>query len=105
MMEKESAYKSFEKKITPYLDGSLSKEDTAEFEAFVHTHPEFEEKIQTKRHEIEVLKSYIPSAVLSAEARSGLEEELKASVYNLLKEEQKSLWDNLRIKWEEWLNR
>lgn len=105
MMEKDPVYKSFEKKIVPYIDGSLSKEEVAEFEAFVLTHPEFEEKIKNKQSEIEVLKSMIPAAVLSPETREGLENEIKASIFNLMKEEPKGLIDRIRIKWEEFRNR
>ena len=57
-------YKSFEKKIVPYLDGSLSTEEASEFEAFVFTHPEFENKIKSKQQEVELLRSRIPVAVL-----------------------------------------
>jgi anti-sigma factor RsiW len=48
MLEKNLDDKSFEKKIIPYLDGSLSIEETSEFEAFISTHPEFEKKIKAK---------------------------------------------------------
>lgn len=104
MMEKNS-YQSFTKKIIPYLDGSLSKEDAAEFEAFVLTHPEFEVQVNSKKEEIELLRSMIPAAELSAESKESLESELRSSVFNLLKEEPKSFLDNLRIKWEDFTNR
>ena len=105
MIEKNVNYHSFQKKIVPYLDGSLSKEETSEFEAFVLTHPEFESQIKSKQIEIDRLKSLIPAGTLSAEAQENLESEMRASVYNLLKEEPKGVFDVLRIKWEEWRNR
>jgi anti-sigma factor RsiW len=95
----------YEKKIVPYIDGSLSKEETAEFEAFVLTHPEFEAQIQSKREEIKTLKSMIPEVYLSKEAHESLASEMRSSIFNLLKEEPKSLVDSLRLKWEEWTNR
>lgn len=98
-------YKSFERKIVPYLDGSLSKEETSEFEAFVLTHPEFEEKIKSKQDEIQLLKEMIPAAILSPETKESLETEMRSSVFNLLKEEPKGLFDSIRIKWEEYRNR
>ncbi len=98
-------YKSFEKKIVPYLDGSLSTEEASEFEAFVFTHPEFEVKIKNKQQEVEMLRSMIPVAVLSEETRESLENEMKASIFNLLKEEPRSFWDSVKIKWEEWIIR
>jgi glutathione peroxidase-family protein len=104
MMEKNTpSYKTFEKKIVPYLDGSLSKEETSEFEAFVLTHPEFEEKIKTKQEEIQQLKDMMPAARLALESKESLENEIKSSIYNLLKEEPKGLLDSIRIKWEEFV--
>lgn len=97
--------KNFQKKIISYLDGSLSKDDAAEFEAYVATHPSFKKQIQEKQEEIETLKSRIPAAQLSQESSESLNREMKASVYNLLKEEPKSFFDSLRMKWEEWANR
>lgn len=97
--------KNYQKKIVPYLDGSLSKDETAEFEAFVRTHPEFQEQIRSKQEEIEILKSKIPAAALTQESHDSLAREMKSSIFNLLKEEPKSLFDNVRIKWEEWINR
>lgn len=101
----EKAYQSYQKKIVPYLDGSLSKDEKSEFEAFVLTHPEFEEQINTKKNEISLLRNMIPQVSLSKESAESLENELRASVYNLLKEEPKSIFDSLRIKWEEFVNR
>lgn len=101
----EKAYQGFQKKIVPYLDGSLSKDEKAEFEAFVLTHPEFEEQINFKKNEIELLRNMIPNAQLSRESAETLEHEMKASVFNLLKEEPKGFMDSMRIKWEDFLNR
>jgi anti-sigma factor RsiW len=101
----EKAYQGFQKKIVPYLDGSLSKDEKSEFEAFVLTHPEFEEQINFKKNEISLLQSMIPHAILSKESAETLENEMRASVFNLLKEEPKSFFDSLRIKWEEFVNR
>src|SRR5262249_2276296 len=101
----EKNYQSYQKKIVPYLDGSLSKEEVAEFEAFVLTHPDFEIHIKNKQDEIQLLKSMIPNPELSRESAESLENEMRASVFNLLKEEPKGFFDNLRIKWEEFTNR
>jgi anti-sigma factor RsiW len=101
----EKAYQGFQKKIVPYLDGSLSKDEKSEFEAFVLTHPEFEEQINFKKNEISLLQSMIPQAMLTKESAETLENEMRASVFNLLKEEPKSFFDSLRIKWEEFVNR
>ena len=105
MIEKQTAYKSFERKIVPYLDGSLSKEETSEFEAFVLTHPEFETEIKNKQNEIELLRSMIPVANLSAEAQESLDNEMRASIFNLLKEEPKTIIESMKLKWEEWTSR
>lgn len=98
-------YNSYQKKIVPYLDGSLSKAEASEFEAFVLTHPEFETQIKNKQQEIQLLKNLIPSVQLSKESSETLENEMRASIFNLLKEEPKGLLDGLRIKWEEWTSR
>jgi anti-sigma factor RsiW len=105
MMEKNTGYQSFQKKIVPYIDGSLAPEETAEFEAFVLTHPEFEAQIKNKQEEIELIRNMIPNAMITAEASESLENEIRSSIFNLLKEEPKSFLDSLRIKWEEWINR
>lgn len=101
----EKSYQNFQKKIVPYLDGSLSKDEKAEFEAFVLTHPEFEAQINSKKNEIELLRNMIPNVTLSPEGQEQLENEMRASVFNLLKEEPQGLFDSLRIKWEEFVNR
>lgn len=98
-------YNSYQKKIVPYLDGSLSKDEASEFEAFILTHPEFETQVQNKQQEIQLLRNLIPVAMLSKESAETLENEMRASIFNLLKEEPKGLWDSFRIKWEEWINR
>jgi anti-sigma factor RsiW len=105
MIEKNLSYSAYQKKIVPYLDGSLSKEETAEFEAFVMTHPEIEVQIKTKQEEIQILKEKIPAASLTASAHESIAREIRASVFNLLKEEPKSFIDSLKIKWEEWSSR
>lgn len=105
MIEKNGHYNLFQKKIVPYLDGSLSKEETSEFEAFVLTHPEFEIQIKNKQDEIQKLKDMIPAAMLSKESQESIETEMRASIYNLIKEEPRGLFDTIRIKWEDWLIR
>jgi hypothetical protein len=105
MMEKQNSYKTFERKIVPYLDGSLSKEETSEFEAFVLTHPEFESEIKSKKEEIERLKAMIPVAILSQEALEGLDTEMRTSIFNLLKVEPVSFLDKIKMRWEEWMSR
>ena len=94
-----TGFHSYQKKIVPYLDGSLSKDEVSEFEAFVLTHPEFEEQIKIKKDEIALIRNMIPQVEVSGE------NEMRASVFNLLKEEPKGLLDSLRIKYEEWINR
>lgn len=104
MIEK-SSYQFYTKKIIPYLDGSLSADERSEFEAFVLTHPEFEAQIKTKKDEIELIRKMIPKVSLSPAARESLEGELKTSVYNLLKEEPKTLMEGLKMKLEDLLLR
>jgi anti-sigma-K factor RskA len=108
MMEKtqsERSYLSYQKKIISYLDGSLSPDEKAEFEAFVRTHPEFEAHIKNKEDELLLLKAKIPATALTAETLSSLENEMKLSIFNLLKEEPKNFLDRIKDSWEEWTNR
>lgn len=102
---KQSTNPGLEKKITSYLDGSMSPEETAEFEAYVRTNPEFQEEIAKKSEELIGLKNKIPAATLSAEALESLESEMKQSIFNLLKKEPKNIIDKLKDSWEEWSNR
>jgi hypothetical protein len=104
-MNETTTYKSFEKKIIPYLDGSLSKDELQEFEAFVMTHPEFETVINNKKAEVDLIKKLIPAAVLSSDAKASLESEFKTSIMNLLKEEPKGFVDRIKLRWEEWSSR
>ncbi len=104
MIEKNVSYTSFQKKIVPYLDGSLSKEETAEFEAFVLTHPDFENKIKEKRNELESIRAMIPAGIMTKSSQESMEEEMRASIFNLIKEEPRGLMDKIRIKWEDFLN-
>jgi anti-sigma-K factor RskA len=99
------SYTPFQKKIVPYLDGSLSAEERAEFEAFVMTHPEFEAHIKTKQDEIALIMSLIPTTVMSKQTEVTLENEMKASIFHLMKEEPKSMWESLSNTLEEWINR
>lgn len=101
----DKTYTQFQKKIVPYLDGSLTAEETAEFEAFVHTHPEFGTQIKSKEEEIQQLKAMIPKGILTRDSQESLESEIRTSVFNLLKEEPRNLWDTIRLKMEDLFNR
>lgn len=95
----------FKKKITAYLDGSLSPEDKSEFEAYVRTHPEFEAEINKKNEELTAIQAMMPAATLSTQGLESLEGEMKQSIFNLLKEEPRNLVDRVKNSWEEWINR
>lgn len=96
---------AYQKKITAYLDGSLSAEDRSEFEAYVATHPEFENVIKAKEEELLILRSMIPATSPSLEIQESLENEMRLSAYHLLKEEPKSFWERIQNQFEEWSNR
>ncbi len=95
----------YQKKILGYLDGSLSSEDKSEFEAYVRTHPEFETQIQKKEEELSFLKGLMPAAVMSRETAESLDNEMKLSIFNLLKEEPRNFMDKVKNSWEEWISR
>ncbi len=95
----------YQKKIIGFIDGSLSPDDKSEFEAYVRTHPEFESQIKKKEEEILFLKSLIPAPVMSQETAESLNNEMKLSIFNLLKQEPKNFMDRLKNSWEEWVNR
>ncbi len=101
----QSHYAPFKKQIISYLDGSLSPEERAEFEAFVATHPEFESDIRTKEEEVNLLKSLIPMGLMSRETETSLENEVRTSIFNLLRRERTGIWDKLKDSWEELLSR
>jgi hypothetical protein len=103
--EKEKHFRIFEKKIVPYLDGALSSEERSEFEAFVLTHPEFEEKIKNKKIEVELIQQMIPYGEMSKETLESIDHEFRTSIFNLLKEEPRSWTDHLKLKFEDWFNR
>lgn len=104
MIEKQP-YKLYQNKIMPYLDGTLSLEERSEFEAFVNMHPEFKEEIKNKETEIALLRNLIPGPDFILRSYSGLQNEMKESVFNLLKEEPKSIWDSINSWLEEKFNR
>lgn len=95
----------FQKKILGYLDGTLSADETAEFEAYVRIHPEFEAQIQKKEVELSLLKSLIPASVMSQATSESLDNEMKLSIYNLLKEEPRNFMDKVKNSWEDWISR
>jgi hypothetical protein len=101
----DTSFQNYSKKIMPYLDGSLSSEEQSEFEAFVLTHPEFESQIKSKEEEVFLLKSLIPASALSYEANESLEDEMKESIFNLLKDEPRGFWGKVKDRWEEWTSR
>lgn len=94
----------YNKKITPYLDGSLSADEVSEFEAFVSTHPEYQKKIEKKQEELTLLKELMPASQLSKEGLRALNTELRQSVFHLLKQDPKNPLDRMKQKWEEWIS-
>jgi hypothetical protein len=101
----ENSFTNYSKKIVPYLDGSMSQDEVSEFEAYVMTHPELEAQINTKAEEMSLLKSMIPAQSPTYETHDSLESELKQSVFNLLKEDHRTLMNRIQDKWEEFVNR
>lgn len=99
------AFKQFEKKIVPYIDGSLAPDEVSEFEAFVSTNTDFQNLVQKKMEEVQILKDLIPKVNPDPQTIESLRTEVKASVFNLLKEEPTDFWDSLRLKFEELLTR
>lgn len=104
-METQTSYAPFKKQIISYLDGSLSAEERSEFEAFVATHPEFEADIRSKEDEVNLIKSLIPMALMGRETEISLENEIRASIFNLLRKERSSLWDKMVDAWEDLISR
>lgn len=105
MIEKSRDYQVYKRKMTSYIDGSLSPEESSEFEAFVSLHPEFQTEVEKKKQEIELLKQMMPQAELGPEELEALEEEMKTSIFNLVQEKPEGLFDSIRIKWENRFNR
>ena len=99
MIEKlDPVYVSFQKKIVPYLDGSMEPEEEAEFEAFVATHPEFEKQIQNKQLEIQRLKNLIPVVNPTKESLESIESEIKLSIDNLFLGAPESHFEKIKSK-------
>jgi len=95
----------YQKKILPYIDGTLNPGERADFEAYVATHPEFEALVKEKQQEVSFLRDLMPSVSLSPEAKESLESEIKQSIFNLLNEEPKNFMDKMKNRFEEWANR
>lgn len=104
-METQTSYAPFKKQIISYLDGSLSAEERSEFEAFVATHPEFEADIRSKEDEVNLIKSLIPMALMGRETEISLENEIRASIFNLLRKERSSFWDKMVDAWDDLISR
>lgn len=100
-----NVYPAYQKKIISYLDGSLSLSEKAEFEAFVQTHPDFAVQVKSRQDEMNLIKTLIPVARLSRAESESLDHEVRLSVFHLLKEEPKNFVDNIKLRWEEWVNR
>lgn len=104
-METSTTYAPFKKQIISYLDGSLSPEERSEFEAFVATHPEFESDIRTKEDEVNLIKSMIPAAMMGKETEISLENEIRTSIFNLMRKERTGIWERISDSLEELLSR
>ena len=85
----------YKKKIMPYLDGSLSADEKSEFES----------QVKTKQGEIALIRSLIPATLMSRDSEVTLENEIKSSVFNLLRVEPRSWWDNVKNTCEDWISR
>ena len=95
----------YKRKITPYLDGSLSDSERNEFEAYVATHPEFQTEIHSKKEELDALMGMIPSVTLSYDMKRSLSAEITESAYNLLRGEPKNLWESIKTSVQDWMRR
>lgn len=103
MIEKApTSRRNYQQKITAFLDGSLSPEERAEFEAFVSVNPEFQIEVKAKEVELERLRTEIPRVQASRRTLESLDTEIKQSVFNLLKREPKNFWEDLKDRFEEW---
>ena len=95
----------YKRKITPYLDGSMSDSERSEFEAYVSTHPEFQDVILSKQEELDVLMRMIPTVTLPYDLRHSLSREIEESAFNLLRSEPKNLWDSIKQSVQDLLRR
>lgn len=95
----------FERKITSYLDGSLNADERNEFEAFVATHPDFEEQVKKKDSELAVIRGLIPSIKPTTEQIFSLETEMKESINNLLGERPEGFFNKVKLTILDFLNR
>jgi anti-sigma factor RsiW len=95
----------FQRKITSYLDGSLSVSEKNEFQAFVGAHPEFEKLVKQKEEELDLIRSLIPVVKLNEQSQESLEAEIKLSIQNLLKPEKTNLIEDLKNRFEDWFSR
>lgn len=98
-------YPEFQRKITSYLDGSLSADERNEFEAFVATHPDFEEQIKKKSSELAVIRGLVPSVKPTPEQIFSLEAEMKESINNLLGERPEGFFNKIKFSILDFLNR
>lgn len=107
MMEKNLnfQYPEFQKKITSYLDGSLNPEERNEFEAFVATHPDFEQHVKKKESELAVIKGLVPSVKPTEDQLLALESEMKESIHHLLGEKPEGLFQKVKLSLVDFLNR
>ncbi len=51
------------------------------------------------------MRSLIPAPVIAKDALDSLENEIRESVLNLLREEPRNAWGRVKDAWEEWLSR
>ncbi len=107
MIEKNmnAQYPEYQKKMTSYLDGSLNVNERNEFEAFVATHPDFEQQLKNKEAELAVIKGLIPSIRPETEQLLALEAEMKESINKLLGERPESFFQKIKFSITDFLNR
>jgi len=95
----------FNRNVTAFIDGSLAPQSQAEFEAFLRTHPEFINELETKQAELDYIKSFIPKVELSRDVKEALTSELKQSVFLLVRPKNATFFQKLKMSVEEWANR
>jgi len=86
----------YQKKMTAYLDGTLSSAEKNEFEAYAAMNSDFSEVLNKKKEEFEFLKSIIPEAEMSEESMNSLKSEIKFSVDQLLSDEKPRMLERVK---------
>lgn len=84
--------------LSAYIDGTLSRDKKDEFEKLLKRRKDLQEEVLMKRTLISQLTVHIPKVNLSKESRENIEQEIKATISQVIEQKDQSWWEKIKDK-------